>query len=34
MIDLFDFLTTNWRWLVAAVIVTIYVFKGVVIVKQ
>ena len=34
MIDLFDFLTTNWRWLVAAVIVTIYVLKGVVIVKQ
>jgi regulator of protease activity HflC (stomatin/prohibitin superfamily) len=34
MIDLFDFLSANWRWLVLVVIATIYVLKGLVIVKQ
>jgi len=34
MLDLFDFLANNWRWVLLAVVVLIYVLKGVVIVKQ
>ena len=34
MIDLFDFLATNWRWVLVVGAVIVYFFKGVVIVKQ
>jgi regulator of protease activity HflC (stomatin/prohibitin superfamily) len=34
MIDLFDFVAANWRWLIAAGIALTYLAKGVVIVKQ
>jgi regulator of protease activity HflC (stomatin/prohibitin superfamily) len=34
MIDLFDFVAANWRWLIVAAIALAYLKKGVVIVKQ
>jgi regulator of protease activity HflC (stomatin/prohibitin superfamily) len=34
MLDLFDFVTANWGWLIATAVVLTYLLKGVVVVKQ
>jgi regulator of protease activity HflC (stomatin/prohibitin superfamily) len=34
MIDMFDFVSANWRWLILAVIALVYFLNGLVIVRQ